>query len=77
MYVVLEIKLVDIGGCMQLSHSAQCDIAQRDTHWGQNRDQKPWIDIPSALGKAAQKAAQRSISASSPPWSSGAEIISK
>ena len=41
MYVVLEIKLVDIGGCMQLSHSAQCDIAQRDTHWGQNRDQKP------------------------------------
>ena len=32
------------------------------------------MGIPSVLGKAAQNAAQRSMSVSSPPWSSGAEM---
>jgi len=58
---------------MRLSQSVQCDIAQCDTQ-GTKRDQKPKTGIPSVLGKAAQKAAQRSMSVSSPPWSSGAEM---
>ena len=58
---------------MRLSQSVQCDIAQCDTQ-GTKRDQKPETGIPSVLGKAAQKAAQRSMSVSSPPWSSGAEM---
>ena len=57
----------------------QCAMWHSTTwHTGaQNRDQNPKIGIPSVLGKAAQTAAQRSMSVSSPPWSSGAKIKSK
>ena len=61
---------------MRLSQSVQCDIGQCDTQ-GTKRDQKPKMGIPSVLGKAAQKAAQRSMSVSLPPWSSGAKIKCK
>ena len=58
---------------MRLSQSVQCDIGQCDTQ-GTKRDQKPKMGIPSVLGKAVQKATQRSMSVSPPPWSSGAKM---